>query len=148
MTRRPSIWCSTHVPGHSKLFVFIFVKLQKKKKIETIFARILQEIMKKNNTWNIRRLVAESFVPSTHGPSVLYWRSSDFYMTLGSLRSCVLPFIYVKNPAANPFLCWCACLVCYWRCTKSLVETVNPGCNSDENQEASFRRKWPNLWSF
>ena len=27
--------------------------------------RILQEIMKKNNTWNIRRLVDESFVPAT-----------------------------------------------------------------------------------
>ena len=38
--------------------------------------RILQEIMKKkNNTWNIRRLVDESF---TQRPSVLYWRLSDF----------------------------------------------------------------------
>ena len=27
--------------------------------------RILQEIMKKNHTWNIRRLVDESFVPAT-----------------------------------------------------------------------------------
>ena len=26
----------------------------------------------KNNAWNIRRLVDESFVPSTQGPSVLY----------------------------------------------------------------------------
>ena len=33
--------------------------------------RILQEIMKKNNTWNIRCLVDEQ-------PSVLYWRLSDF----------------------------------------------------------------------
>ena len=30
---------------------------------------ILQEIMKKNNTWNIRRLVDELFVPATQRPS-------------------------------------------------------------------------------
>ena len=33
--------------------------------------------MKKNNAWNIRRLVHESFVPVTQWPSVLYWRLSD-----------------------------------------------------------------------
>jgi hypothetical protein len=32
----------------------------------------LQEIIKKNNTWNIRRLVNQSFGPSTQQPSVLY----------------------------------------------------------------------------
>ena len=30
-----------------------------------ILQRILQEIMKKNDTWNIRRLVDETIVPST-----------------------------------------------------------------------------------
>ena len=40
--------------------------------------RILQEIMNKKNTWNIRHLVDESFVPATQQPSVLYWRLSDF----------------------------------------------------------------------
>ena len=34
--------------------------------------RILQKIMKKNNAWNIRRLVDDSFVPSSKRPSVLY----------------------------------------------------------------------------
>ena len=34
--------------------------------------------MKKNNAWNIRRLVDESFIPSTQRPSVYYWRLSDF----------------------------------------------------------------------
>ena len=38
----------------------------------------LHEIMKKNNAWNIRHLVNESFVPSVQWASVLYWRLSDF----------------------------------------------------------------------
>ena len=33
--------------------------------MEGFLQTILQEIMKKNNTWTIRRLVDESFVPST-----------------------------------------------------------------------------------
>ena len=32
----------------------------------------------KNDIWNIRRLVDESFVQSNQRPSVLYWRLSDF----------------------------------------------------------------------
>ena len=42
--------------GHSKLFS----------------QWILQEIMKKDNTWNIRRLVDDSFVPLSKQPSVTY----------------------------------------------------------------------------
>ena len=38
---------------------------------------ILQEILKKNNTWNIRRLVNDSFVPSSKRPSVLYCKLTD-----------------------------------------------------------------------
>ena len=34
--------------------------------------------MKKNNAWNIRRLVDEAFVPSTQRASILYWRLLDF----------------------------------------------------------------------
>ena len=34
--------------------------------------------MRKYGTWNMRRLVDESFVPATQRPSVLYWRLSDF----------------------------------------------------------------------
>ena len=40
--------------------------------------RILQEIMKKNNTWNIRHLVDDSFVPSSKRPSVLHCKLTDF----------------------------------------------------------------------
>ena len=39
---------------------------------------MFQEIMKKNNAWNIRCLVDESFIPSPQHPSILYWRLSDF----------------------------------------------------------------------
>ena len=56
--------------GHSKIFIFIFVKLYKNKKINLkgFLQRILQEIMKKNDIWNIGRLVNEtivSIVPAT-----------------------------------------------------------------------------------
>ena len=33
--------------------------------MKAVLQRILQEIMKKNNTWNIRGLVNEMIVPST-----------------------------------------------------------------------------------
>ena len=52
---------------HSKLFIFIFVMLweNKKNKLKGFLQRILQEIMKKDDTWNIRRLVNETIVPAT-----------------------------------------------------------------------------------
>ena len=34
--------------------------------------------IKKNNTWNIRLLVDDSFVPSSKQPSVIYCRLTDF----------------------------------------------------------------------
>ena len=40
--------------------------------------RILQHFMEKNNAWNIRSLVDESFVPSAHRTSVLCCRLRDF----------------------------------------------------------------------
>ena len=39
---------------------------------------ILQEIVKKNKSWNIRRLVAGSFVQTNQRPSVIYHRLTDF----------------------------------------------------------------------
>ena len=44
-----------------------------------LFQRILQEIMKKNNKWNIRRLVDDLVVPSSKRPSVLYYKLTDFW---------------------------------------------------------------------
>ena len=41
--------------------------------------RILQDIMKKRNTWHIQCLVNESFVQASQPTSVLYWRLTDFW---------------------------------------------------------------------
>ena len=46
--------------------------------MKMIFAKNFVRYYEKNNTWNIRRLVDESFVPVTQRPSELYWRFSDF----------------------------------------------------------------------
>ena len=69
--------------GHSKLFIFIyfcnFIK-KKENKLRGFLQKFLKEIMKKNNTRNIRRLVNDSFVPSSQQPSVLYLRLTDFWL--------------------------------------------------------------------
>ena len=59
-----------------ELKTFYFCKFIKKnwKKIETIFEKNFSR-----NTWNIRYLVDESFVPANKGTSVLYCRLSDFW---------------------------------------------------------------------
>ena len=49
--------------------------------LKQFLQRMLQEIMKKKITWNIRCLVDESFVPATQQTSILYWRLSDFTAT-------------------------------------------------------------------
>ena len=60
--------------GHSKLF---------KDKLKQFLKRILQGIArKKNNTWNIRCLVDESFVPASQKTSLSYWRLTDFKWSL------------------------------------------------------------------
>ena len=43
------------------------------------------------NAWNIRRLIDESFVPSTQRASVLYYRLSDFRFCLLAPESYDLP---------------------------------------------------------
>ena len=48
--------------------------------MKVFWQRILQEIKKKNNTWNIRRLVDDSFVPSSKQPSVSYCKLTDFWL--------------------------------------------------------------------
>ena len=51
---------------------------QEENELKWFLHRILQEIMKKNDTWNMRRLVDLSFVPATQQRCVLYWRLSNF----------------------------------------------------------------------
>ena len=48
-------------------FYYFFYKITKIKLKSFEYSK-----SKKNNTWNIRRLVDDSFVPSSLGPSVIY----------------------------------------------------------------------------
>ena len=85
--------------------------------------------MKKNNAWNIRRLVDESFVPLTQRPSILYWRLSDFRKCLESkyasihmvgrsklFRStswqAVLPQIFTRITLLSSLVAIANCLCC------------------------------------
>jgi len=49
-------------------------------RLKGFLQRILQEIMKKNNSWNIRHLVNDSFVPSAQRPSVNLSQIDGFYL--------------------------------------------------------------------
>ena len=55
------------------------------KALKGILQSILQEIMKKNNTWNIKCLVDELFLPLAQQTRVLYCRLTDF-MSAMSVR--------------------------------------------------------------
>ena len=48
-----------------------------------IFAKNFVRNFEKKNTWNIRCLVVESFVPATQRTSVFYWMLSDFKKAQG-----------------------------------------------------------------
>ena len=60
-SHQPSVWWSK----------YYFDRLKIKQWVAGL-DRILQEIMKKNNTWNIRHLVDETIVPSTQQLTVLF----------------------------------------------------------------------------
>ena len=56
--------------------------------------RVLQEIMKKNNALNIRRLVNEMIVPSTHQPSdPAYYIEDCWIFELLSIQIKTLPIM-------------------------------------------------------
>ena len=59
-------------------FLIFFYKITKIKSFE--YPKSVKSI--KNNTWNIRLLVDDSFVPSSKQPSVLYCRLTDFNSVL------------------------------------------------------------------
>ena len=51
-----------------------------------IFAKIFaRNYEKKNNIWNIRHLVNESFVPATQRPSILYMKIVGFHVSLATM---------------------------------------------------------------
>ena len=94
--------------GHSKLFIFIFLNY---KKLKGFLQRILQEIMKKNNAWNIRRLVDDSFGPSSHQHSVIYCKLTDFMRV-------------PTNDVWCPNFQWKFLLCCGWSDADSTAEKV------------------------
>ena len=88
MTRRPSVWCSKYIFFHDflqnslqKWFQCIFSFLYEFTKIKTKSFECPKSIRncEKNNTWNIGRLVNESFVPATQQTTISYCRLSYFW---------------------------------------------------------------------
>ena len=70
-----------------------FIKKNKKIIWKDFCKEFCKKSWKKNNTWNIRHLVDESFVPANQQTRVLYCRLSDFRRLLRwrSLLLCVSP---------------------------------------------------------
>ena len=88
--------------------------------------RILQEIVKKNNTWNIRRLVNKLFVPANQQTRVLYCRLSDFKLFISFVwlgltnvfQAAVDPSRYhVRHSAAN--------VICVMKMLSHLIQLCN-----------------------
>ena len=93
MNRRPSIWCSKYyffpwflakyiAKSLSIHFVILFF-LNTKIKVKSFECPKSVKILKKNNTWNIRRLVDDSFVQSAKLPSIIYLRLTDLKSMVG-----------------------------------------------------------------
>ena len=58
---------------------YLIATVNLEKKMKRFFAKnFARNYEKRNNTWNIRRLVVESFVPSAQLTSVLLCRLTDF----------------------------------------------------------------------
>ena len=125
--RRPRVWCSKYYFLYTfyrlralKILYFYFCNLIKnsENKLQGFLQRILQEILKKNNsTWNIRCLVDNSFVPLSKQPSILYCKLTDFRSAIlhtfsptfdnaQLLRWVVMPILYPtqKHPHSKMLL--------------------------------------------
>ena len=76
-SHQPSVWWSkyyfdrlkmkqraAHLEGHSKLFIFIFVKF-KQINWKDFCKKNCKKLWKKSNTWNIRHLVDGTIIPPT-----------------------------------------------------------------------------------
>ena len=78
----------------------------------------------KKNTWNIRRLVDESFVPSAQRTSVLYCRLTDFYICICRGQLYLTQF---ECQTWNSYLEWTLAYVrMQWFCTAEFC--VIPKC--------------------
>ena len=86
VTHRPSVLCFKHyfffiiscriLCKNGSIYFFISLY----KKIKSFECPKSIKNCEKNNAQNIRRLVCESFDPTTQQASVLYWRLSNFIM--------------------------------------------------------------------
>ena len=66
------------------LFFYLFYKFTKIKIKSFECPKSMKNYLKKN-TWNIRHLVHDSFVPSSKRPRVLYCKLTDFRSNLGDI---------------------------------------------------------------
>ena len=102
-THRPSI----DVPS----IIYFFIISYRLRALKTLYFHFCKgfckKLWKKNNTWNIRCLVDELFVPSTHQPSVLYWRLSDF-------KNLLVSQLNVDNFLVKKVYCYMCIIVSWW----------------------------------
>ena len=79
-----------------KTFYFYFCNLKKNKKMnwKDFCKEFCKKSWKKNNIWNIRRLVDDSFVPSSKRPSIWYCKLTNFNWEISRQK---LTFSLYKN---------------------------------------------------
>ena len=77
-----------------------------KKIIERIFAKnFARNHEKKSNTWNIRRLINDSFVPSSKRPIVLYCKLTDLSLPFTDAASSGL-MCFIKIAHRGTYIQW------------------------------------------
>ena len=114
-TRRPSIWCSKYhfffikscknLCKNPYIFLYFLYKITKMKIKSFECPKSIRNYAKKN-TWNVRPLVNESFIPIPQRTSVLYWRLSNFKIQGKSLLSLyIYSFLSEQEEQKKLFFC-------------------------------------------
>ena len=89
-----------------KSFQFIFKFCITKIEIKSFECPKSIRNWKKNNAWNIRHLVDDSFVPSSKPPSIMYCRLTDFcWLSISGCfsTSCHYPAMVLNKLGVNQF---------------------------------------------
>ena len=114
MTRQPSVWCIIFFIISCKiifknLFNLFLIKIKRFECFKSI------RNYKRNNAWNIRGLVDQSFVPGNQWTSVLYCRLSDFFLlehaNLFQGFPQIMPSVFLRKMAFNSYYLF---LDCFW----------------------------------
>ena len=95
------------------LNTFYFCKFIKKKNLNNYCKEFCKQLWKKNNTWNLRCLVDESFVPANQQTIVLYCKSTWTLLIMqnthiANLKVCLSSehiFSLVQTPSKNQEMC-------------------------------------------